>query len=254
MTRVRKNSPDIDNYIRRQTHPGYVNIFRYRAGKGREIFPDPLRPNLWGTETLGGDWNGRLLIVLKEFAPLHDLLERTDGRPLYSHRPDFKTNNNLVGLLREAANVRLNINSLVNRDCGLLIASASFLLPIGSKRSGSTVPDVVLAKSWPALEFTIQYMRSLTDIALCGVEAFRTFEANGGLRGDRLAIQASRRPVQWRKYRVHCTTHTQPTAINTRKDSRHPHWSGWEIARRDWRAILRAAFGPDEAGPVEGSP
>ncbi|QKC83793.1 hypothetical protein EB232_21285 [Mesorhizobium sp. NZP2077] len=176
--------------------------------------------------------------------------ERTDGRPLYSHRPDFQTNNNLVGLLREAANVRLNIDSLFNRDCGLLIASANFLLPIEGERSGTRVPDVVLAKSWPALQFTVQKMRNLTDIALCGVEAFRTFEANGGLQGDRLTIQTARRPVQWRKYRVHCTTHTQPTAINARKDSRHPHWSGREIARRDWKAILRAAFGRDEApGP-----
>ncbi|QKC83797.1 hypothetical protein EB232_21310 [Mesorhizobium sp. NZP2077] len=81
VTQIRRmrgeNSPDISNDIRRVAHLGYMNIFRYRAGKGREVFPDPLRPNLWGTETLGGDWKGRLLVVLKEFAPLHDLEERT---------------------------------------------------------------------------------------------------------------------------------------------------------------------------------
>lgn len=233
-------TPGIPSDIQQIRHDGFRNVFEY-VSLERSPFPNPARPNLWGTETLGGDWNGRMLIVLKDFAPTIDLENRADGRALYSHRPDFRTNKNLVALL-QAGGRTMDLFGQTSMSCGLLIASACYLLRVGSGRSGQGIPRGVLARSWPALEYTIANMPELTDIVLCGVEAFDTFRDNGGLRGDRLSIQSNRRPTTWRKFRVHCTTHTQPTAINVRKDPHAAHLTGQQIAEEDWRAICRYAF------------
>ncbi len=210
---------------------------------GRNPFPNPAQPNLWGTETLAGDWGGRMLIVLKDFAPTLDLEHRADGRALYSHRPDFQTNKNLVALLGVGGSI-VDLFGRTSVSCDIVVASACYLLRIGDRgsRSGTDIPPSALVESWPALEFTISSMLNLTDIVLCGVEAFRTFRDNGCFSGDRQAIQSSRRPAIWRRYRVHCTTHTQPTAINTRKDASAAGLKGWQIAEEDWRTICRHVF------------
>jgi hypothetical protein len=235
-------TPEVPSSIRDICHDGFRNVFEYPL-RGRDPFPDHTRPNLWGTETLGGDWNGTLLIVLKDFAPTEDLENRSDGGALYSHRPDFPTNTNLVSFLRSSG-VNIDLCGKARTSCGLLIASASFLLRIGSgeSRSGPPIPASVLEASWPALEFTICKMPKLTDIALCGVEAFNTFRDNGKLAANRLDAQENRQFVDWRKYRIHCTTHTQPTAVNTRKDPKNPDMSAREIAQEDWKAICKRAF------------
>lgn len=76
-----------------------------------------------------------------------------------------------------------------------MIASASFLLRIGDSRtrSGGEIPESVLAISWQALEFTIKNMPNLADIVLCGVEAFRTFQDSGALKGNGSQFSAGER-------------------------------------------------------------
>jgi hypothetical protein len=99
-----------------------------------------------------------------------------------------------------------------------------------------------LAKSWPVLEFTLEHMPNLTDIVLCGVEAFETFRDNGQLEGDRKGAQSRRTSLSWRGYRVHCTTHPQSTAVHTRSDPATPTLKGKQIAEEDWRQICQYAF------------
>lgn len=233
-------TPEIPTAIREIRHDGFRNVFEYHS-LGRNPFPDPTHPTVWGTETLAGDWGGRLLIVLKDFAPTLDLENRKDGRALYSHRADFRTNKNLVAFLG-AAGLAVDLNGGTGASCGVVIASASYLLRIGEGRSGKDIPAHVLAKSWPVLEFTLSHMPNLSDIVLCGVDAFAAFRDNGQLEGDRKAIQSSRTPVRWRGYRVHCTTHPQPTAINARTEPAAPTLNGRQIAEEDWRRICHYAF------------
>ena len=52
-------TPVIPDWIRNLEHPGYKNIFSYNLGN----------MNLWGTETFLGDWNGRFLLVAKDYYP-----------------------------------------------------------------------------------------------------------------------------------------------------------------------------------------
>jgi hypothetical protein len=238
--------PEIPAAIREIRHDGFRNVFEYLS-LGRNPFPDPTHPNLWGTETLAGDWGGRLLIILKDFAPTLDLETRTDGKALYSHRADFRTNRNLVAFLR-VAGLEVDLNGGTCDSCGVLIASAAYLLRLGDGRSGWDISAEVLAKSWPVLEFTLDHMPTLTDIVLCGVEAFSTFRDNGRLEGYRRAIQSRREPVPWRGYRVHCTTHPQPAAINARRAPATPTLNGRQIAEEDWRAIGRHALPPRTDG------
>ncbi len=233
-------TPEIPTKIRAIRHDGFCNVFEY-VSLGRSPFPDPTHPNLWGTETLAGDWCGHLLIVLKDFAPTLDLENRKDGKALYSHRADFRTNKNLVAFLG-AAGLAVDLNGGTCGSCGVVIASASYLLRVGDSRSGKDISPHVLAKSWPVLEFTLSHMPNLSDIVLCGVDAFATFRDNGQLEGNRKAIQSSRTPVRWRGYRVHCTTHPQPTAINARTDPAAPTLNGRQIAEADWRSICHYAF------------
>jgi hypothetical protein len=232
-------TPEIPAAVRAIRHEGFRNVFEYLA-LGHNPFPDPTRPTVWGTETLAGDWNGRLLVVLKDFAPTLDLEHRKDGKALYSHRAEFGTNRNLAAFLTTAGRP-LDRHGGTCGNCGLLIASASYLLRAGDRRSGK-IPDLVLAKSWPVLEFTLRHMPNLTDIVLCGVEAFETFRDNGRLEGDRKGAQSSRTPLRWRGYRVHCTTHPQSTAVNTRSDPATPTLKGKQIAEEDWRQICHYAF------------
>src|SRR5262245_33269686 len=51
------STPYIPEEIRAIRHPDYKNIFEYELRN----------ENLWGTETLFGDWSGHTLIVAKDF-------------------------------------------------------------------------------------------------------------------------------------------------------------------------------------------
>lgn len=46
-------TPSIPDWTKEIDHPSYRNIFGFNLGN----------PNLWGTETLLGDWDGRFLLV-----------------------------------------------------------------------------------------------------------------------------------------------------------------------------------------------
>lgn len=234
-------TPPIPRWITELRAPdGYRNPLSPGAWKSNP-FPDPAHPNLWGTESLAGDWGGRLLLVFKDFAETRFLEQRHDLRPIYSHAPDFPTNRNLCRLLA-AANHPLDIDGADAATCGILYASACFLLRESKLRSAPLARDA-LAASWPVIEFTMKNMQSLTDIVLCGADAFAAFRDLGGLNGDRLSAQNRRKPIAWRGYRVHCTNHTQPTALNTRKNPFEPNKPGFDIALGDWQVILRHAFG-----------
>ena len=56
--------------MRTLEHSGYRNIFSFELGNY----------NLFGTETLCGDWDGDLLIVAQDFAPASFIPARIDAK------------------------------------------------------------------------------------------------------------------------------------------------------------------------------
>src|SRR6185312_12826283 len=115
-------TPAVPEKIKNIRLDGYRNIFEYESNP----FPDPNHPNLWGTETLFGDWDGRLLIVLKDFSSTETLKNRPDGRPLYSHAPKILTNRNLISILNSTQFGFLTQRK--NTSCEMLYISACFLI------------------------------------------------------------------------------------------------------------------------------
>ncbi len=73
--------PAVPEKIKNIRLDGYKNVFEYESNP----FPDPSHPNLWGTETLFGDWDGRLLgsELLSAPSAAH---KRSGDEPLGSNR------------------------------------------------------------------------------------------------------------------------------------------------------------------------
>lgn len=233
------NTPRVPAEFARLGAPGYRNIWKI-AEASPAVFPDPNHPNLWGTETLCGDWDGNVLVVLKDFASTGWLETRRDGRPYYSHGPDVRTNRNLVCFLRDSG-VEIDEYELNNTTCGVLYVSANFLLLEGVGMSNG-ISREALEESWPVLDFTIKSMPNLTDIVLGGVEAFATFQRHGGLTVDRKSALAGEKPMTWRgRYRVHVTAHTADRGIHSRRDRQGR--VGWAAVRADWKRIFRHVRG-----------
>lgn len=226
-------TPPIPNYIRQIHLRDYKNIFQYPAS----YFPNPQHPNLWGTETLCGDWDGRLLIVAKDFAPTEYLNARCDGRPPYSHTIErSQTNKNLVEFMTSAGHA-LDISGRDNTSCGVLYASACFLLKEGDQLRTHISRDA-LKESWPAIDFTIKNMPKLTDIVLCGVHAFSSFRIFGSAFDEpRSTLLQRNEPMKWsyndRAFVIHLVCHPTQVAVNA---------FGAEANQIRWKKIVASAF------------
>jgi hypothetical protein len=233
-------TPAVPEKIKNIRLDGYNNIFEFEPNP----FPDPNHPNLWGTETLFGDWDGRLLIVLKDFSSTETLKNRPDERPLYSHAPKILTNRNLISFLNSTEFGFLTPRK--NTICEMLYISACFLIRCGDGLSGR-ISSEALKRSWNAIEFSISKMRKLTDIALCGKEAFASFQKFGNLVADRNEVMACGRVVRWefknREFRVHLTCHPGGKGVNGRSDRTGQGRSGQEMTQEDWKRITKCTFG-----------
>ncbi len=146
------STPPIPEWIRTLRVDGYRNVYEYELGQR----------NLWGTETLFGDWRGSLLLLGKDFAPSSYVEQRiAAGEPApYAHHPALATNRRLAALLP-------------GDGVGVLFASACFLLRDDGEWTGP-LPNVsaALRASRPVLEFTIEHMPNLRTIACLGRAAW----------------------------------------------------------------------------------
>lgn len=161
MSAYKFSTPHIPDEIRRIRHPAYKNIYEYGLGN----------QNLWGTESLLGDWNGEYLLIAKDFYPscyIDAAIDAGDQQP-YRHKPTAPTNRNLIKTLAHF-NRFPPIPS--NTTCGFLYTSACFLLRADGKKRGK-LPDEAeaLRRSYPAIEFTINHLPNLRHAVLMGNEA-----------------------------------------------------------------------------------
>lgn len=162
-------TPPIPAWVRDIAHPLYRNIFSFGLGN----------KNLWGTETLLGDWDGEYLLVAKDFYPatyIADAVSAGDRRA-YRHKPTAMTNLNLVKTLRRFG--RLSPGQAASSS-GFLYISACFLLRNDGKVRGE-LPDAenVLGLSAPVVRFTLDNMPNLKSVVLMGRHAEAAFRVGG---------------------------------------------------------------------------
>jgi hypothetical protein len=110
-------TPLVPKRIEEIRHPLYKNIYDYSLGNR----------NLWGTEILLGDWDGRHLLIAKDFYPTCYVAEglRAGVANPYRHKQGIPTNSNLLKTLRHFRRIDA---SFQNTECGFLYISACFLL------------------------------------------------------------------------------------------------------------------------------
>lgn len=137
----------------------------------------PGEPRLYGTESLYGDWNGRVLLLAKDFAPSRLLRCRIRAgvhRP-YRHEPEMRTNKTLIRLAGP------------HEHMGLLYGSAlANLLRDDGQLSGSLPNrEQALAYGTEVLRyFVIENMPRLESIVCMGAEAWKCASRATGVAGD----------------------------------------------------------------------
>lgn len=152
-------TPPIPASIKEARVQGYVSIY--------EILPNETR--LYGTESLFGDWNGEVLVLAQDFAPVRYVQERIAKgcEDPYSHNPKMQTNQRLI---RSVAGIRRSPEAAT---CGILYGSALASLCKENESVRSTLTNQSKASHFgqDALRFTIANMPNLRVIMCLGTLA-----------------------------------------------------------------------------------
>lgn len=194
-------TPPIPEWIRLLHHPAYRNIFSFNLGNA----------NLWGTESLLGDWGGRFLLVAKDYYPSQEVEKniRNNVANPYSHNSKAVTNRRLVEVLSHFGRINMPHDA---GKCDFLYISACFLLRADNNKSG-TLPDRngVMKKSGPVVKFTMDNMPNLKTVVLMGDDAKFGFTITG-----------NRELAEKRGLAIHHVSH--PASRGLRKEERFQEW------------------------------
>jgi hypothetical protein len=199
-------TPPLPDWIRDARVDGYTTAHR--------LCPQETR--LYGTESMYGDWNGRMLLLAKDFAPsrvLHERIKEGCQRP-YHHDPKLRTNVRLMHFVAPFENLGLVYGSaLANllRDDG----EFSGALP---NRKGAMEHGIRVAR------FVIEHMPALRWIVCLGREGWDCACGAQGVQGDWRVHRDSGEPLE----RLVAAYH--PSARVSR-----------EQMTRSWEAFKRAA-------------
>jgi len=162
-------TPPIPARFRTICSPGYVNIFEFGLGN----------KNLWGTETMLGDWNGEYLLVAKDFYPASyiRLLKAAGEKYPYRHHPRIASNTKLKNILhRDFSKLMIDDSGgCDNCSCNFLYISACFLLRDDDLISGALPEggDAAMKASEPVVLWTMstENMPNLKTIVAMGDDA-----------------------------------------------------------------------------------
>jgi len=163
-------TPPIPESISRFELDGYVNALTRLPGESR----------LFGTESLYGDWNGRCLLLAKDFACSAQLEFQIASWPRgYSHKDGMRANERLKQFSEP-----LRIDERAT-DCGLLYGSALGPLCRADGKMSGGLPNRRNALAFGAhvVEFTLAHMPSLRAIMCLGFEAWECVCAVTGVQG-----------------------------------------------------------------------
>lgn len=198
-------------------------------------------PNLFGTETLCGDWDGDLLLVAQDFAPASQFLNvlskfgpvaawrHNDGDGRYG--AGGETNPRICGELSRLAR-HVDILGQGASSCGVLYINACFFLT--NEKSTPSVEAYRL--SLPIVQFVLAHMVQLKTIACLGKPAFDAMGRLFGCKEDWKTVRDSRRPVVKSGYRIHALSH--PGSLGTVNRLRgRPHEEKLAAVTADWAAL-----------------
>jgi hypothetical protein len=211
-TAAMSTTPPLPAWIRSAQVAGYTTA--------HAVLPDETR--LYGTESLYGDWDGRALLLAKDFAASRVLRSRSaagETRP-YRHEPNLLTN---LRLVRFAGPLATSSDPM---SCGLVYGSAlANLLRDDGEMSGS-LPNrrEALAYGARVLPFVVEHMPRLEAIVCMGREAWDVTAATFGSRVRWEAAQAAERVLLMGKIAVVVVPH--PAARHTTVE----HQRAWERA------------------------
>lgn len=197
-------TPPLPDWIICARVPGYVSAHALCPGEIR----------LYGTESLYDDWNGRVLLLAKDFGPSRIVRKRiadSDLRP-YRHEPKMLTN------------VRLQQLAAQFETHGLLYGSAlANLLREDGEVSGA-LPNraEALAYGTRVLGFAIEHMPRLEWIMCLGLE------------GWACACAATKQAGGWREHR------NNGKPLGRLIAALHPaSRASWERMRQPWDVLER---------------
>lgn len=174
-------TPPIPQWIKDLRSVGYTNVFELHLGNR----------NLFGTETLLGDWDGVVLVVAKDFAPVEEVKRLIEsGCPsskVYRHNDGdgrydtgLRTNQRLLRFMYGDTSNRM-LDGRCNTKCGALYVNGCFFLKRGDEKSSSLTAwrtgGEAFEKSKEVLKFVIGNMRNLRAIAALGNEPHAILEA-----------------------------------------------------------------------------
>ncbi|TPL76243.1 hypothetical protein FJ941_25550 [Mesorhizobium sp. B2-3-13] len=227
--------PVIPKTIRKlEPPPGFTNPFAIGI-RG---------PNLFGPETLCGDWSGDLLLLGQDFAPCANVRavaqtygvkaawRHNDGDGRYG-RIGLITNTNLCRLLNLIGR-RVDLKGQGSEECGVLYGNACFFL-----KDADGKPTRGVAASKPVFEFVISKMPRLKAIGCLGECAFDgTMSWLGLTTAWRSQIDA-RKPVRYENLQIFALAHPGQRGVNNRLQGAKTCDSMVEI-EADWRALGRA--------------
>lgn len=166
-------TPPLPNWIREEHVEGYVNVY--------QLCPEETR--LYGTESLYGDWEGRVLALAQDFYPSSYVEERIaqgHARP-YSHNDRAPTNRRLV----------TQTTALTRSDqpehCGILYGSALAcqLRADGKKRGALPNRREAMRFGRRSLEFVLGEMPNVRAVVCLGKPAWQMTAASLCIEADR---------------------------------------------------------------------
>lgn len=215
-------TPPIPDAIRRLRAPGYRNIFELTD-----------TPRLYGTETMAGDWQARLLLLTKDFSPAR-LIERrlaAAERDVWYHAPDWPTNRFVEARLK-AGGVPLDDP----RKTGVLYGSVCWLLRADGRTSGP-LPEGWQPPARRVLEFTLARLPRLRAVACLGRDSFDFVTGYLGVEADWRRQRDLREPVSAGGLALHALSH--PGNLGTLSRLPGGSWPEKErVAAADWATML----------------
>lgn len=173
------STPALPSWIVEAHVRGYVTADRWLTGERR----------LFGSETLWGDWNGRVLVLAKDWGPSRLLRARIDaGEPQpWRHEPRMLTNRRLVRLgalagIYAAEEGLDGVGVQRERECGALYGSALANLLREDGRVSGALPNrgAALEYGVEVLRFVRAHMPALEVVMCLGGEARESAEAAFG--------------------------------------------------------------------------
>lgn len=197
---------------------------------------------LFATETLCGDWDGNLLLLAQDFAPLEKVSaavashgaiaawRHNDGDGPY--KIGFKTNFNLCRSLTKIGR-RVDLKGEGSQACKVLYGNACFFL----KDGGDLAKGVAASK--PVFNFVIANMPRLRVIGCLGEASFAGVMGWLDLSASWRSQIDTRKPVRHKNLLIFALAHPGQLGVNNRLPNA-TNEQRMAAIEADWRAVGRA--------------